>query len=63
MKPIITETIKARDRAFINNFCSNGDFLDDSGNPALYVCRPINVDDVLKFMHEWDTVLLKNITP
>ncbi len=54
----IIKVIQNRDAAFISLFCQQGKFMGEGGQEILNLCRPVNVDEMLTFMHTWDATLL-----
>ena len=57
MKNTLLELIKRRDELFLEKFCHKGDFMSNEGR-LVYVCKPIDPNEVLNFMHGFDEGIL-----
>lgn len=44
-----------RDQDFLDRFCQKGVYIDKLGK-EVRVCQPIDANDILNFLHEWDAV-------
>lgn len=51
-----------RDKEFIKRFCSEGAYIGEGGKVVNGVCRTVDVEEILTFLHRHDALLLQNIT-
>lgn len=59
------EVLKARDAAFIQQFCSQGTYIGEHGETIHGMCRTITAEEMLTFMHTHDALIveaLKEVT-
>lgn len=54
----ILEHIKTRDAAFIERFCQQGTFMAEDSHITPYVCRPVDANELMTFLHSFDEELL-----
>lgn len=57
----LNEFIKQRDAAYLERFCQKGSYLSDGKNTIMFVCKPVDANDALEFMHQWDAVLVETL--
>ena len=58
MKTIILELIQKRDQEFIERFCQAGTFLSADGSEIQGVCKPIEANEMMNFMHVHDALII-----
>lgn len=60
-KTLLLQHNKNRDAAFLEKFCERGEYLTDGKDRVVFVCKPVDADEVLTFMHRWDAVLVETL--
>ncbi len=55
----VMQIIKERDQALLDKYCSRGEHMTDNGAKTMYVCRPVDANEILEFMHQWDSALIE----
>lgn len=58
MNKQVLEIIKQRDNTLLEKYCLKGNFIGENGSNPMYVCRPVDANEILEFMHQWDAALL-----
>lgn len=60
LEKALLEHKNLRDLAFIDRFCHKSEFIGNDGKPV-HLCRPVDVNEVMSFLYEFDADLLDKI--
>lgn len=58
----VMQALKERDEKFLRDFCQEGTFLSADGSKIEGVCKPLEANEVLNFMHVNDRILINLLT-
>lgn len=61
MKELL-EIMKARDKELLERFCQSGAFMSTDGKEIRGVCKPVDVNVMLNFMHTYDGLIAEQVT-
>lgn len=61
MERKVLNLVQQRDKDFIARFCQQGSYMDADGKNIVGVCKPVDANEMLTFMHQYDEMLLTEI--